>query len=135
MNRILLLTHRGLGRGFLAVLEHIFGTVPDAVELREIGADSDLEWEKVRLQNCIRGLAPADALLILTDLFGATPTNIVPVEMLGARARLVTGINLPMLLRALSRREMPLELWLDAVLSGAHEGIRVFPHKGGVSLP
>lgn len=105
MNRIVLLTHSGLGRGFLSVLEHIYGAVPDAVELREIGADSDLEWEKAQLRQRIGQLAPGEALLILTDLFGATPTNIVPVEMLGARARMVTGVNLPMLLRALSRRD------------------------------
>ncbi|WP_319025694.1 PTS sugar transporter subunit IIA [Acidithiobacillus caldus] len=86
MNRIVLLTHSGLGRGFLSVLEHIYGAVPDAVELREIGADSDLEWEKAQLRQRIGQLAPGEALLILTDLFGATPTNIVPVEMLGARA-------------------------------------------------
>ncbi|AEK57028.1 MULTISPECIES: PTS sugar transporter subunit IIA [Acidithiobacillus] len=131
MNRIVLLTHSGLGRGFLSVLEHIYGAVPDAVELREIGADSDLEWEKAQLRQRIGQLAPGEALLILTDLFGATPTNIVPVEMLGARARMVTGVNLPMLLRALSRRDMPVQPWLDAVLAGAHEGIRAFPHKRG----
>jgi len=135
VNRILLLTHRGLGRGFLAVLEHIFGAIPDAVELCEIGADSDLEREEAYLRDSIRQLPPADALLILSDLFGATPTNIVPVEMLGERARLVTGVNLPMLLRALSRREMPPQLWVDAVLSGAHEGIRAFPDKGRVLRP
>ncbi len=71
MNRIVLLTHSGLGRGFLSVLEHIYGAVPDAVELREIGADSDLEWEKAQLRQRIGQLAPGEALLILTDLFGA----------------------------------------------------------------
>jgi mannose PTS system EIIA component len=67
---------------------------------------------------------------VLTDIYGATPSNIASKLLKPGRVEGLAGVNLPMLIRALTYREAPLEEVLDKALSGAGEGILRMDHPG-----
>ena len=61
--------------------------------------------------------------LVLTDVFGATPCNVAQKLVDGVNSKLITGINLPMLLRAVSYRHESLDLLVTRALAGATQGV------------
>ncbi|MBL8998882.1 MAG: PTS fructose transporter subunit IIA, partial [Gemmatimonadetes bacterium] len=65
----------------------------------------------------------APSTLVLTDVFGATPCNIAQKLVAGEDARLVAGINLPMLLRTVSYRHEPIDALVARALTGATQGV------------
>lgn len=67
--------------------------------------------------------APTQTLLVLTDVFGATPCNVAQKLVDGVRTRLVAGVNLPMLLRCVSYRHEPLESLVARAVSGGTQGV------------
>jgi len=67
-------------------------------------------------------------VLVLTDIYGATPSNIATKLLVPGRVEGIAGVNLPMLIRALTYREEPLDALLDKALSGAREGVTRMSH-------
>ena len=123
MIHLVLLTHAGMGVAFANTLEHIFGTMPAAVEVVEILPDDNPETGRKRLWELIEKLPEEDATLILNDLYGATPANLIPAILPEDRVAAISGLNLAMLLRALSRREEGLTAARQGALDGAVQGI------------
>ncbi|MCE5393651.1 MAG: PTS sugar transporter subunit IIA [Acidithiobacillus sp.] len=102
---IVLLTHAGLGTAFLGVLRHIFGELPPDVSALEADPD-DSDSLRTRLaQRMASARAEKRPLLILCDLPGASPANAIPKTLDPQWVEVIYGLNLPMLLRALSRRQ------------------------------
>ena len=62
-------------------------------------------------------------MLVLTDIFGATPCNVAQKLVDGVKSRLITGVNLPMLLRAVSYRHEPLEALVSRAVIGGTPGV------------
>ncbi|MDR7928191.1 PTS sugar transporter subunit IIA [Acidithiobacillus thiooxidans] len=123
MIHLVLLTHAGMGVAFANTLEHIFGTMPAAVEVVEILPDANPETGRKRLWEFIEKLPEGDAMLILNDLYGATPANLIPAILPEDRVAAISGLNLAMLLRALSRREEGLAAARQGALDGAVQGV------------
>ncbi|MBU2737786.1 PTS sugar transporter subunit IIA [Acidithiobacillus concretivorus] len=123
MIHLVLLTHAGMGVAFANTLEHIFGTMPAAVEVVEILPDDNPETGRKRLWELIEKLPEEDAMLILNDLYGATPANLIPAILPEDRVAAISGLNLAMLLRALSRREEGLTAARQGALDGAVQGV------------
>jgi PTS system mannose-specific IIA component len=106
---VVLVTHYGLGREFVNSLRQI---VPSAPDFRTVAIDPDQSVDDMR--NAIaKALAAADegkGVLVLTDMFGGTPSNISLSFMKEHRVEVVTGVNLPMLIKLASlTEEKPLE--------------------------
>ncbi len=120
---LLLLTHDEIGQAFLAAVTHIFGSAPPALTVIEILPDQGLEESRLRLRQALERLDEGDGVLVLTDLFGATPSNLLSTVLRPGRVEAVSGLNLPMLLRALSRRPDGLTAAREGALDGAHQGI------------
>lgn len=120
---LLLLTHDEIGQAFLAAVTHIFGSTPPALTVLEILPDQGLEESRLRLREALERLDEGDGVLVLTDLFGATPSNLLSTVLRPGRVEAVSGLNLPMLLRALSRRPDGLTAAREGALDGAHQGI------------
>lgn len=120
---LLLLTHDGIGQAFMAAITHIFGSTPAALRVLEILPDQGLEESRRRLRQALESLDEGDGVLVLTDLFGATPSNLLLTVLRPGRVEAVSGLNLPMLLRALSRRADGLTAAREGALDGAHQGI------------
>lgn len=105
---IVIVTHGGLAQEFRAALEHVVGP-QDNLETLSIGPDDDMEARRVELIAAI-GRVKADAgVIVMTDMFGGTPSNLAINTMDETGAEVIAGINLPMLIKLASiRTETPL---------------------------
>lgn len=123
MTRIVLIAHAPLASAMLRVAEHVF---PDcATDLVAFDVEPGMSPEQV--DGVVRSLThprePGDEVLVLADTFGASPANAVNRVADGARVRLVTGLNVPMLWRALCYRGERLDSVVERAVSGGTTGI------------
>ncbi len=77
-----------------------------------------------QLQQELDSIPPEQEVLILTDVYGATPCNIARSLSHGNELRVVTGLNLPMLIRVFNYSDLPLDAFVEKAITGSKEGIR-----------
>jgi PTS system mannose-specific IIA component len=118
---IVLAAHQPLGSALAAAARHVLGAVP-LLAVVDVVPDTPLESIQQQIQSAIVGVDNGEGVLVLTDLFGATPSNVAS-QLMGVRMKLVAGVNLPMLLRALSYRNESLDVVVEKAVSGAMQGI------------
>lgn len=120
---IIIVTHVDYGSALLKAAEFIVGPVQDCTCIQ---VDSSLEVSETvsRLQEAVDRLSAGNGVVVLTDMFGGTPTNL-SLSLLGSRTdvEVLTGVNLPMLLRVLSNRTLPLEDLAELAINAGCEGI------------
>jgi PTS system mannose-specific IIA component len=122
-NQIILVAHETIGTSFLHVLENTFGQLPNCISAIDVPTKTRPETLVNELQNRISQFPANTNVLILTDLFGATPCNVVTHLKTEHPFQIITGFNLPMLIRALNYIELPLEELAEKAYSGAKDGI------------
>jgi PTS system ascorbate-specific IIA component len=127
MTRIVLVMHAPLGSAFAACAQHILGRSPDLVVF-DVAPDAEPEREVELLLGRILGDDPATSVLILCDLYGATPFNIAAEALRRATARgvvghMLTGTNACMVLKALTDQQENPEILSENVRLGALRGI------------
>lgn len=120
---VVLVTHGRLADEFLAALEHVVGK-QEAVEAVSIGADDDMEARRNDIVDAVGRVGSPDGVVILTDMFGGTPSNLA-ISIMGTTGdgvpvEVIAGVNLPMLIRlAQARATTPLvELVIEAQDAG-----------------
>jgi len=120
---LVLVTHGHLATEFLAALEHVVGP-QEKVEAISIGADDDMEVRRTDILAAIRRVGSPEGVVVLTDMFGGTPSNLA-ISIMGAPGadvpvEVIAGVNLPMLIRlAQARGTTPLaDLVTDAQEAG-----------------
>lgn len=119
--RILLITHAPLAQALRACALHVFADSADELLALDIPAD---ESPEASLANAHALLGDsAVPVLVLTDVFGATPCNVAQRLVAGRAAQLVAGVNLPMLLRAVSYRHESLEAVAARAIVGGAQGV------------
>ena len=96
---ILLVTHNGLGESLVDCVKHVLGSVPSNLKVLSVMADDDTALKLVEGQALIKQLDNGSGVLILADVFGATPSNIGRQLCHVERVIGIAGVNLPMLLR------------------------------------
>ena len=123
---ILLLTHEAMGDALIATARHILGRMPAAVEAHAIPPGSDADTALRETLSHARRLDSGDGVLVLTDVYGATPSNVAArLADAGVMVRRVSGLNLPMLLRVLNYAEQPLAELAQTAGNGGRTGIRI----------
>ena len=102
---LLVVAHDPLAKALLDCAKHVFGSDPPHCLALDVPAEADpLVWlEKARALHA--EVDQGDGVLVLTDMFGGTPTNIAAQLARPRRTAVLTGVNLPMLLRAINYRE------------------------------
>lgn len=105
---ILLITHNGLGDSLVDCVRHIIGDVSPNLKVLSILADDDPQGKEDEGLKLMAQLDTGEGVLVLSDLIGATPCNIGRRLFQTGRAVGVTGVNLPMLLRAVCNSHKPL---------------------------
>ncbi len=121
---ILLLTHEGIGSAILAVATKLLRQLPLKTEAFELAFDANPEVELPRASAALRRVDGGDGVLVLTDLFGASPSNLAAkIARLGTPVRRVSGLNLPMLLRVMNYSELPLDELPAIAAAGARNGV------------
>ena len=128
MTGIVIVVHAPLGSALRDCASHVMGDVQDMMAVHDIEADDMPDaMAPLILQDILR-VDQGDGVLVLTDLIGATPANIAKRAIGNAREQgvqccLLAGINTPMLLRALTYRQLPLAQMREKALAGGVEGV------------
>jgi PTS system ascorbate-specific IIA component len=124
---ILLVTHENIGAQLVAVCDAIFKQRMTAVSLVSVPADirPEVLGEYADLiRSAMLAHDNGGGLLVLTDMYGATPDNLARYFSTECNARVVSGINLPMLLRVLNYAHQPLEQLCQTALTGGTKGVQ-----------
>jgi len=95
---MILVTHGALAREFRVAMEHVVGK-QDQIETICIGPHDDMEQRRGEIATAIRKVDTGDGVIILTDLFGGTPSNLAISLLEAGRVEVIAGVNLPMLIR------------------------------------
>ncbi len=119
---IVLVTHGRLAAEFLLVLEHIVGPQERAVGIC-IGPDDDMEAKRAEILQQVRAVDAGKGTVLLTDMFGGTPSNLAISIMDHATVEVIAGVNLPMLVKLASVRDC---LDLGEAVSEAQEAGRKY---------
>ena len=94
---------------FRAALEHVVGP-QEQMDTISIGPDDDVEQRRQDIVDAVGRVDGGDGVILLTDMFGGTPSNLAISVMQAARIEVVAGVNLPMLIKLASvRAERPIE--------------------------
>jgi mannose PTS system EIIA component len=111
---LLIVTHGDLAREFIAATEHVVGPL-ERCDAICIGPDDDLEDRRNDIRDGIKTLDTGSGVLILTDMFGGTPSNLAISQLEAGKVEVLAGINLPMMIKlAESRSVMALEALAEA---------------------
>lgn len=121
---VLILAHAPLGSALLTAARQIVGNVPAQVRAIEFDHGPSAESTRLLAARCMSDLDDGDGVLVLTDVFGATPSNIaVSLGDQGVAYRWLAGVNLPMLLRVINYSELALIELYAVAENGAHGGV------------
>ena len=100
---VVIVAHGGLAGEFRAALEHVVGR-QEQLEAFSIGPEDDVEQRRVELIETVRRVDGGHGVVLLTDMFGGTPSNLAISVMGETGAEVLAGINLPMLIKLASVR-------------------------------
>jgi mannose PTS system EIIA component len=100
---VIIVAHGGLAGEFRAALEHVVGP-QEQLEPFSIGPDDDVEARRMELVEAVRRVDSGRGVVLLTDMFGGTPSNLAISVMEETGAEVLAGINLPMLIKLASVR-------------------------------
>ena len=120
---ILIVAHGAFGEALIHSASHVLGKRP--MRVRQVGVTVHDDPEAILPQalDLVRQLDEGDGVLVLTDIYGATPGNIALRLLVPGRVEGISGVNLPMLVRALTYRDQGLAVVLEKALSGGTEGV------------
>jgi len=127
MAGIIIVAHTPLASALLEFVEHIYGQVPEHIFAVNVPPHEDSKITLNKLQELVDTLHSENEVLVITDIMGATPSNVasrlINKSNHGRDIQVLTGVNLPMLLRAVSHRHEPLSEIVEKSLQGGQQGV------------
>jgi len=123
MISLIILAQEDLGKGLLNAVEHVLGNQPSALAIQPIDYHQSQEALAQALAARIQKIDQGDGVLILADIYGSSHTNAACRLLVPGRIELVSGVNLPMLVRVLNYRNLSMDELLRKAQSGGAEGI------------
>jgi mannose PTS system EIIA component len=118
------ITHEGIASNLLTVGESIIQKPNNNLSFIEVPMDTPVGNILNEAESKLNRLTTDEGLFFITDIYGSTPSNIAQQLATKHEAHLISGVNLPMVIRLLSYRDSPAENLLQKALDGAHKGIR-----------
>nr|WP_306264480.1 PTS sugar transporter subunit IIA [Pararhizobium sp. IMCC3301] len=116
---LVLVTHGKLAEEFRSALEHVVG-VQEAMATISIGPDDNMETRRDDIVGAIGSVESGSGVIVLTDMFGGTPSNLAISAMEPGKIEVIAGVNLPMLVKLVSvRRDLSV---VDAALQAQDAG-------------
>lgn len=119
---ILIIAHAPIASALRAGVLHVFPEAASTIAALDVPAHEEPSITRASAQALVAQLARQN-VLVLTDVFGATPCNVAQRIVDGANCRLVAGVNLPMLLRTINYLHEPLDTIVARALAGATQGV------------
>ena len=123
---IIIISHKDIGEAILNTAKDMLGAdLPLRVYIVDVQLDTDPDKLTPRIDTAIAELGQEDGILILTDLYGSTPCNIAQKLTDIETVRIVTGLNVPMLIKVLNYPNLPLDELAEKARRGGRAGIIV----------
>ncbi len=122
MNGILIIAHAPLASALRQCIAHVFTDSPQGIAALDVQPNMPPEETLAQARIMLAQLGTQQAL-VLADVFGATPCNVAQQLVDGVNSKLITGVNLPMLLRTVSYRHESLDALVARALVGATQGV------------
>lgn len=126
---ILIITHGTMGESLIHCASHVMGSRPPLLRQLAVGMHDDPSLMLPQAQQLVRELDEGQGVLILSDIYGATPCNLVGRLLQPGHIEGVAGVNLPMLVRALTYRNGDLMKLVEKAVSGGREGVIHFTEE------
>lgn len=122
---LVLVAHGGLAHEFRAALEHVVGP-QSGLECVAIGPEDDMEGRRADILAAAKTVDRGGGVVIVTDMFGGTPSNLAISVMDESDVEVIAGMNLPLLIKlAKSRRDQPIEAVVQAAADAGRKYIKV----------
>lgn len=120
---ILIVAHGTFGESLIHCASHVLGKRP--LRVRQVGltVHDDPDAILPQAQDLVRELDEGEGVLVLTDMLGATPSNVAARLAVPGKVEVLSGANLPMFVRALTYRTQPLATVVAKAVSGGREGV------------
>lgn len=120
---ILIIAHGGLGESLIHCVTHVLGKQPPQLTHFAVGTDDDPSDLLPLAQQAVSTLNTGSGVLILSDIYGASPCNLVTKLLAPGKVEGVAGVNLPMLMRVLNYRDKPIKVCLEKAVTGGRDGV------------
>lgn len=122
---LVFVTHGNLASEFLLAMEHVVGK-QDKVACVCIGPDDDMDARRQEILNKAKSVDGGNGVLLLTDMFGGTPSNLAMSVIGHGNFDVIAGVNLPMLIKLASvRKDMPLDKCVECAQEAGKKHINV----------
>jgi len=120
---IMLVAHGRIAESLLHCAVHMLGENPEHCVAIPIDSHDNFITMSARIQTCIEELNQGHGVIILTDIMGGTPCNTMRDFLVPNQVEVITGMNLPMLIRTLNFRDQSLEFVIKKAMSGGIDGV------------
>lgn len=122
---LVVVTHGEIGRALVEAAEFILDTSLESIRCVVVTQSGAERPDHALMRELVDSADEGEGVLLFTDLAGASPSNIAVKQLSHRRARVVSGVNLPMLVRAWNYRQEPLERLAELASEGGMRGIEV----------
>ena len=119
---LLIITHNNVGGALFDAATSVLGKCPLPYEILPVAQNCDPEKRLKKAQKYLESLQQADGVLVITDMYGSTPSNIAS-KLASDNVIILTGANLPMLVRIMNYPNLSLEKLADKAVSGGQTGV------------
>jgi PTS system mannose-specific IIA component len=126
---VLLVTHGPLGDNLIEAAAHVLGSKPQDIEALDVSSRSEPKDIEASISAHMQALDKGDGVLVLTDIYGATPSNCMCRALAPGHAAGISGVNLPMLLKTLNYRDLPLDQLAAKAALGGQDGISIISQE------
>jgi PTS system mannose-specific IIA component len=120
---VLIVSHNKIGQELVNTAHQMLASSPLPTKVVSIGIDDNLDSIRAQFDQRLIELDQGNGILVLTDMFGSTPSNIACTVSSQDNVKIISGLNLPMLIRVLNYPNLSLEQLEQKALSGGEEGI------------
>ena len=120
---VLLITHGRYGEDLLASASHVLGRTLEQTGHLSVSIKDEPEKVYAEARRLLKSLDDGSGVLVMTDMYGATPCNIASRLIEEGNVEAVSGVSLPMLVRSLAYRDAPLTKVRDKAITGGTEGV------------
>ncbi len=124
---ILIVTHGTLGESLIHCASHVLNKRPPQLKQLGVTAQDDPALLLPQARTLIKELDAGDGVVILTDIYGGTPSNMASKLVMPGKIEAVAGVSLPMLIRVLTYRDRDLQTIVTKAISGGCEGVMRVP--------
>ena len=120
---VLIIAHDNLGESLVRAVTHVLGARPAQFEVLSVAATDDPTQLLPQAREQAQRLDSGEGVIIFADIYGATPSNLAVKLMQPGHFEVITGVNLPMLVRAFTYRGRDLDTMVNKAISGGCEGV------------